>query len=203
MNALAAAIDRLRAELAANPRLRAGAWAVAGILAVYALLLQSDRVAAAHGTYTVDHDRLARAANLLTREDLPALLEAERARGASLDERFWHAESQGLAQAQLQATVSEIVGDLEFRNPRIQSGAIRAVDHAPGLWRVQAQFNGTYDPGAELQALRALATHPKKLVVDRLDLRRRDRRMTLILSAYFVGIQDADDDAGDAAAPGR
>ncbi|MYE83407.1 MAG: hypothetical protein F4X36_16525 [Gammaproteobacteria bacterium] len=192
MNALAEAFARLRAELAVNARLRAGAWAVAAILAVYGLLVQSDRVEAAHTIYMGDADRLDRARDLLTRADLPTLLEAERERGATLTERFWHAETQGLAQAQLQAALSEIVTDLEFRSPRIQSGAIIPVDYAPGLWRVQAQFNGIYEPGAELQVLHALATHPKKLVVDRLDLRSRDRRMTLLVSAWFAGIEDAE-----------
>ncbi len=192
MNALVAALARLRGELAANPRLRAGAWAVAAILAVYGLLVQSDRVEAAYVTYTADAERLTRARALLTRDDLPALLEAERERDSALAERFWQAETQGLAQAQLQAALGDIVGELEFRNPRIQSGAIIPVDYAPGLWRVQAQFNGIYEPGSELLALHALATHPKKIVVDRLDLRRRDRRMTLLVSAWFAGIGDAE-----------
>ena len=192
MNALAEVLANLRAQLAANPRLRAGAWGIAAILAVYGLLLQSDRVEAAYASYAADADRLTRAQALLTRDDLPALLEEERQRDGALAERFWHAETQGLAQAQLQAAVSEIVGDLEYRNSRIQSGAIRPVDQAPGLWRVQAQFNGVYQPGSELLALHDIATHPKKLVVDRLDLRSRDRRMTLLVSAYFVGIQDAE-----------
>ena len=192
MNALAAAFANVRAQLAANPRLRAGAWAIAAILAVYSLLVQSDRVEVAYATYSGDADRLLRARALLTRDDLPALLEAERKRDETLTERFWQAETQGLAQAQLQAAVSDIVGELEFSNPRIQSGAIIPVDYAPGLWRVQVQFNAIYDPGSELLALHAIATHPKKIVVDRLDLRRRDRRMTLLVSAWFVGIQDAD-----------
>ncbi len=192
MNALAVALARLRAQLAANARLRAGAWAIAAILAVYGLLVQSDRVEVAYATYTADAERLTRARALLTRDDLPALREDERERDGSLTERFWHAETQGLAQAQLQAAISDIVGDLEFRSPRIQSGAILPVDYAPGLWRVQAQFNGIYEPGSELLALHALATYPKKLVVDRLDLRRRDRRMTLLVSAWFAGIKDAE-----------
>lgn len=191
MNAFAEAFARLRAELVANTRLRAGAWAIAAILAVYGLLVQSDRVEAAYTTYMGDADRLARAQDLLTREDLPALLEAERQRDATLTERFWHAETQGLAQAQLQAAVAALTSDLEFRSPRVQSGAILPVDYAPGLWRVQAQFSGIYEPGMELRVLHALATHPKKIVVDRLDLRRRDRRMTLLVSAWFAGIEDA------------
>ena len=62
----------------------------------------------------------------------------------------------------------------------------------PGVWRVQTRLDATYRPGVELQVLYALATYPNKLIVDRLDLRRRDRQdshMTLILSAYFVGVE--------------
>ena len=154
--------------------------------------MQSDRLEAAYTIYTGDAERLDRARDLLTREDLPALVEAERERGAALTERFWDAKTQGLAQAQLQAALSEVVTDLEFRNPRVQSAAIIPVDYAPGLWRVQAQFNGIYEPGAELQVVHALATHPKKIVVERLDLRRRDRRMTVLVSAWFTGIEDAE-----------
>ncbi|MYE11898.1 MAG: hypothetical protein F4X99_09590, partial [Gammaproteobacteria bacterium] len=99
MNALAEAFGRLRAELAANARLRAGAWTIAAILAVYGLLVQSDRVEAAYTIYMGDAERLARAQDLLTRDDLPALLQAERERDEALTERFWHAETQGLAQA--------------------------------------------------------------------------------------------------------
>ena len=62
----------------------------------------------------------------------------------------------------------------------------------PEIWRVQARLDGGYRPELEPQILHALATNPKKLIVDRLDLRRRGRRdshVALILSAYFVGIE--------------
>ena len=48
--------------------------------------------------------------------------------------------------------------------------------------------------------LHALATHPKKMIVDRLDLRRRGQRdsyLTLILSAYFVGVEAEPAQSGD------
>ena len=64
----------------------------------------------------------------------------------------------------------------------------------PEIWRVQARLDGGYRPELEPQILHALATYPKKLIVDRLDLRRRGRRdshVALILSAYFVGVEAA------------
>ena len=82
---------------------------------------------------------------------------------------------------------------IELHNPRIRSGVSQPVPDLPGIWRVQSRLDAAYRPGVELQALHAMATHPKKLVVDRLDLRRRkgqDSRLALILSAYFVGVEE-------------
>ena len=82
---------------------------------------------------------------------------------------------------------------LELRNARIRSGVSQPVPDLPGIWRVQSRLDAAYPPGVELQALHAMATYPKKLVVDRLDLRRRkgqDSRLALILSAYFVGVEE-------------
>ena len=36
--------------------------------------------------------------------------------------------------------------------------------------------------------LHAFATHPKKLVVDRLDISQTQSRVNILVSAYFVGL---------------
>ena len=180
---------RAGAELAANPRLRAGAWAVAAILLVHGLLLQSDRLRAAHDAYAASASRLSRAQGLTNDADWAALLAAEQARATALTERFWQAETPGLAQARLQAALTEITGDLPFRNPIVQAGISRPVPEAPGLWQAQAQFSGLAGDGAELEVIRAIAKWPRKLVIDRLQVRRRDARLTVLLSAYFVGVE--------------
>ena len=74
----------------------------------------------------------------------------------------------------------------------MRSGVSQPVPDLPGVWRVQTRLDAAYRGQAELQALHAIATHPNKLIVDRLDLRRRARNrahMVLILSAYFVGVE--------------
>ena len=99
------------------------------------------------------------------------------------------AESPGLAQARLQAALTEITGDLPFRNPIIQAGIGRPLPEAPGVWQAQAQFSGLASDGAELEVIRAIAQWPRKLVVDRLQVRRRDARITVLVSAFFEGVQ--------------
>ena len=188
MNGLKAAWQRVRSELAANLRLRLGAWAVAFIVLFYAVLVQGDRVGAAYDEYADGADRFARAERLRGQGEWSELLAAEQERNEQLSALFWEAETQGLAEASLQAALQELLRPLEFRNMRIQSGVSQPVPDVPGLWQIQAQVNAGYRQGAELQLLHKIATHPRKLVVNRLDLVPQNRRLLLIVSAYFTGI---------------
>ena len=192
MSALHQALRPLAAELAGNARLRWGVWLILGIVLLYCVLVQSDRVAAVHDEYAAEADRLAKAEILLQRQDWPELLEAERKTHRALKAVFWEAKTDGLAQAKLQGALNGAVEGLALRKPRIRSGVSQPVPDLPGIWRVQTRLDAAYRPGVELQVLHALATHPKKLIVDRLELRRRGRQdsyLTLILSAYFVGVE--------------
>ncbi len=193
MKALRRASRPLAAELAANARLRFGVWSVLAILLVYCILVQSDRLAAAQADYAAEVGRLAKAGQVLAGRDWPSLLEAEREVHRRLESRFWRAETEGLAQAKLQDALGGVVEGLRLRDARFRSGVSQAVPGLPGIWRVQTRLDAGYRSGAELQMLHALATHPVKLVVDRLSLVRRERhdsRVVLILSAYFVGVEE-------------
>ena len=192
MRALRRALHPLAVELSANARLRAGVWLIAGILLVYCILVQSDRLAAAHLDHAVAAGRMTKAVAVLEGRNWPALLEAERATHREIESRFWQAETEGLAQAKLQDALAGITEGLGLRDPLIRSGVSQPVPGLPGIWRVQTRLDATYRSGNEPQALHALARHSRKLVVDRLELRRRSRQRThllLILSAYFVGVE--------------
>ena len=191
MKALNQAIASLAAEFSANARVRWGIWLILGILLGYCLMVQSDRMAAVHDEYAAEAHRLANARILLDQQDWAERLEAERKTYRALEARFWQAETEGVAQAKLQVALTEAVGGLELHKPRIRSGVSQPDPELPGIWLVQTRLDATYPPGVELQLLHALATHPKKLIVDRLNLRQRARKdsyLTLILSAYFVGV---------------
>ena len=192
MKALRRALRPLAAELVGNARLRWGVWLIAGILLVYCILVQSDRVAAVHDEYAAEAGRLAKTRNLAERQDWRERLEAERDTYRKLEAALWEARTEGLAQAKLQGALNEVIDGLGLDKPRIRSGVSQPVPDLPGVWRVQTRLDAAYRSGVELQVLHALATYPKKMIVDRLDLRRRTQRdsyLTLILSAYFVGVE--------------
>lgn len=190
MKALLAAWERVYTEFGANNRLRLGAWSIAFILLLFLTLLQGERMVVAYDAYAVAADRMARAERLLRGRDWSAAFEAERQRNERLTELFWRADTQGLAQANLQAALTNMLNQLEVRNSRIRSGVSEPVPEAPGLWRIQAQVNVRYQQGAELQLLHQLATYPRKLIVDRLDIVPQNSRLLLIVSAYFTGIAE-------------
>ena len=176
---------RVGAELAANARLRTGAWLVLALALLSLVLLQAERVQAAYADYTATAERLQRAGAVLGREDWPQLLAAERAVHEKIDALLWQAESEGLAQARLQAVLGDMVANVGIRNARVRSGVSQPLPELPTVWRVQMRISGNCEPAVALRLLHDLAKHPQKLVADRLDYIRSNSRLTVLVSGYF------------------
>lgn len=187
MSAASAALGQFATEFADNLRLRYGVWAIAAILLIYLALLQNARLQAAHADYAAEATRLQRAATILERDDWSQLLADEREAHGRLEQLIWRAESEGLAQAQVQSELKRIVEAAGLRNVLIRSGTSQPLAALPDVWRVQIRVTAGYSPGGELQLLHALATLPRKVVVDRLEITRSNSRLALLLSAYFIG----------------
>ena len=185
-DALANAWQRASAELAANARLRVGAWLVLAMALLSLVLLQADRVQAAHADYTAAVDRLQRAEALLAREDWPQLLAAERAAEQRIGALLWQAETEGLAQASLQAALGAMLRDVGFEDGLVRSGVSQPVSSLADVWRVQMSITGNCQPMVAVRLLHDLAKHPRKLVVDQLDYVRNNSRLRLLVSAYFA-----------------
>ena len=185
---LQAALAPLREEFSNNVRVRLGVWCVLAVVLLYWMLVRADDLAAARADYAAAIARLERAQDVSADEEWPALLEAERRTGAALAENFWQAEKAGVAQAVLLAALTELAGEVELRDPRVQPGVTQPVANAPDVWRVQARLTARHRIGAELRLIHALATHPKKLVVDRLEIGQSRARVNILVSAYFVGL---------------
>ena len=188
MNGWRQVVGRLGAELERNPRLRLGVWLIVGLLLVLGLSVQSDRLSAATAAYAEETRLLAGAQTALARQDWPDLVAAEQAINSELAVRFWQADTEGLAQAQLQQALRDVAERLDLSNTRILAGLTRAVPDLPGVCQVQARFRSTYRRGDELRLLYELATFDRKLVADRLELSRRSAALTVIVSAYFIGL---------------
>lgn len=188
MNALRQAFERVRAELERTPRLRLGVWLIVALLLSLGLTVQSDRLSEATTAYAEETRLLAGAQTALVRKDWAELLATEKTVHGTLAARFWQAETEGLAQAQLQQALRDMAERLDLGNVRILAGLTRAVPELPGVCQVQARFRSTYRDGDELRLLYSLATYDRKLVADRLLLNDRNAVVTVIVSAYFIGL---------------
>lgn len=186
MSVFAQAWRRASTELAANPRLRLGAWLVVALVLLSQVLLQAGRVQAAHADYDAAANRLQRAEALLGRQDWPELLAAERAANAKIDALLWQADTEGIAQARLQAVLGDMVARIGFENALVRSGVSQPLPALPDVWRVQMRVSGSCEPAVALRLLHEIAKHPQSFVVDRLDMIRANSRLTLLVSAYFV-----------------
>ena len=182
-------LARLRDEFTANAKVRLGVWCILALVIFYWILVRSDDLQAARAEYAGAFERVERARDASAEQDWPALLAAERDAGADLTANLWEAETEGVAQARLLATLNELAGEIEMSQVRIEPGVTQPVAGAPDVWRVQARLIARYRIGAELRLLHALATHPKTLKADRLDFGQSRARINLLVSAYFVGLE--------------
>ena len=195
-------LGRAREELADKPSLRLGAWVVVAIVLVNALLVQAERLAAAREAHADEVARLAGMNSAFQRDDWDELLEKARAGDRAWEGWLWRADTTGHAQAQLQQTLTALATQHGFQKPRIQPGLTQPARGLPDVLRVQARLTGGYEGAGALEVLLAVAESEKKLVVDRLAMRRDGRQFTLLLSAYFFGIVDKNTPPGAAGQAG-
>lgn len=192
MSAIGTSIDRIRAELAASPRLRAGVWAIVAILLGYWVFVpHAARPDSAAAGYAEENARLVRARELLAREDWQQRLDAAAATEVRILERFWHAANEGLAQAQVRTALEDMARQVGLAL-RIDVGLSQPVPGVPGLWQVQVQITGTAGLAGALRLVYAIARHPRLLVEERLTFSRvrtgrggDEVRIDGLLSAYF------------------
>ena len=179
-----------RAELAAKPRLRLGAWAILAIALGNILLLQAERLTAARAAHAEEAARVDIMADAMRSGEWSDLLETARANAEALEGRLWRADSAGHAQAQLQQALTTLAAAHGLRSPRVQPGVSRSVAAVPDVFRVQAQLTGSHDGAVALELLLAVAESGNALVVDRLAMHRNGRGFTMLVSAYFTGFAE-------------
>ena len=197
MSAIGTSLDRVRAELSASPRLRAGVWSIVAILLGYWVFVpQAARVDEVATGYAAEHARLLGARELLAREDWQQRLDVAAGTEVRLAERLWHAANEGLAQAQVRTALEDMARQVKLAL-RIDVGLSQSVPGVPGLWQVQVQITGMAGLEGALLLVYAIARHPRLLVEERLTFSRvrtgrggDEVRIDGLLSAYFRLVDD-------------
>ena len=125
-------LQQARTELQQNSRLRVGVWTILLIGLTYLLLVQSDRMTLANLDYEGQREQLEKAKSLKTGTGWADQLATQKRLADELSGAFWEADTQGLAQASLQAELNEMIAGLEIRKGRIRSGVMQPLADMPG-----------------------------------------------------------------------
>ena len=176
-------------ELRKNTRLRAGLWFIIGLLLSYITLLLNDY----QGTLQQAHQNAIKRLNQLqsVAHQTQWLERASQAKAlrTQLEVKFWHANTQGLAQATFQKWLDTQVNSAKMEKANLRIQSTFALPKQPNIWKITARLDASFTRQSLHQLLLAMAKHPQFIVTERLQIRNQNRiaRFTLIVSAYFQG----------------
>jgi hypothetical protein len=100
--------------------------------------------------------------------------------------RLWEAETDGIAQANLQSWIIEQANRAGLGRVEIQIGLQAGANNPLKLRQLSAQIRGRLEPGALFKFLEAIASHDRVLVVNRLELQTAPApHFELVLDAFL------------------
>lgn len=154
----------LLAQVSRNPRLQAGLIAIALIIVAWAMLALGDLRRAGLKQLERDHERLARIKQLAGQNTW-----GERSAEAQTLNRILAAEipparSPGLAQAEFQGWLREIV-NAQGQALRLETQAPAAVESVPGVVQVTSVISGSLSPDRVIQMLQRIEGHAQLVTV--------------------------------------
>jgi len=185
MSAVRNLIEQLRVRLYAEPALRAAVWILAVLLLLNFIFIIGDWRRESVPQIQQIHDQYRRLEQVLGEADWRARAEAAGAHLEAIQNRFWSAESEGLARAEFQVWLERSAERTRFELLQIELRPIVAVDDLPGWYRMGATLAGSSDPAALVRFLGVLADGDRRVVVDGLNFGGGNARSRIDLHAVF------------------
>jgi len=172
-------------ELRGNRRAQAGLLVIAVLAAGYGFALLRGATARIEAGYQHDAQTLARIATIEKERDWPARGAASSALLAALDQRLWLAESEGIAQANLQEWIAGVGREIGLPVFDIRIEAAAPKNLPPGLRQITATITAQPSETAVIALLERLQQAPHLTVVARLHVRQQPSPMLeLVLVGY-------------------
>lgn len=190
-------LQRLAREWRQSRRLRLGALAILVILGIHASLVLADRRHARAGEYARDAALLARLDEASRESAWPQRAAAAESALADVRNSIPAARSDGLAQAEMQAWLTDLAAFAGLASPAVRVETSLAVPGQDGLWQVLARLDAVVPDGRLPVLVRTLSAALPWVRTERLDIEAgRDTRVSLVVRGYF---RSADDGGKDAA----
>lgn len=181
-----ARIRQVREEWRSNARLRLGVAAVAVIAALYLLLVLVDWRRDLHQQYQQRTLQLYKMAALAGQEQWSLRAQTAQNLEKSLQAEIPRAATIGLAQAEVQATIRQV---LNAFGPKLSSDARPPVQvrAQPGLWRIPVTIRGLVGQAQLMEILRRIESSDRLVVIDDFQLAfvQGQSNITLTAVAYY------------------
>jgi len=182
---LAVPAAQLLAELRTNRRAALGLLAIAALIAVYGFMLLRGATERATEAYRTEAAMLQRIAAVAQEKDWPQRATQSGALLANLRQQLWTADSEGLAQADLQSWISTVGREIGMPIFDIRTEAAKLPNAPPDLWQITATITAQPSEPAVIALLERLARPPHLTVVSRFHVRQQSGPMLeLVLTGY-------------------
>lgn len=181
-----ARIRQMREEWRSNPRLRWGVAVVAVIAALYLFMVLVDWRRDLHEQYQQRTLQLYKMAALAGQEQWSVRAQSAQNLEKSLQAEIPRAATIGLAQAEVQATIRQV---LNAFGPKLSSDARPPVQvrSQPGVWRIPVTIRGLVGQAQLMEILRRIESSDRLVVIDdfQLGFAQSEPNITLTAVAYY------------------
>ncbi len=176
----------VKAEWRASRRLRLAVLAAALILTAHLVGSLADYSAALSGRYRLERQLLDRMQAASAESAWPARASEAAERLSTLRDSIPPTASAGLAQAELQARLTQLASTAGLDHAVVRTEATVDVPGHPELWQVLARLDAELKPARLADAVQALSTASPWIQLDRLEIHGpAPIRVSLIARGYF------------------
>lgn len=186
-------LARAKAEWQASRRLRLGVLAALLVLGAHAILSLSDQRKSLEDTHARDKALFVRLQDASREQQWPARADAAEARLAEVRHAIPPARSDGFAQAELQAWLTDLAAHAGMTQPNVRVETSLPVEGQAGMWQVLARLDGNLPPSRIRDLVRALAAARPWVQTERLELQAGQQpRASLVVRGYFRAAEPRD-----------
>ncbi len=179
-------LRQLAAQWRANRRLRYGALAILLILGTQLALSLMDRRTATETQYARDDALFARLQEASTESAWPRRAAAAEKALADMRHSIPPARSDGLAQAEMQAWLTDLAAHAGLASPTVRVESSLAVPGQPDVWQVLARLDADASPASLPVLVRTLSMARPWVATERLAVQSgSSMRVSLVVRGYF------------------
>lgn len=180
------AVSLILNEWQQNLRFRSGGWIILFIILTYLLMLLSDWGKNFSTAYRESAERLEKLELLARQKEWIERADSAKTVAVQMEGRFWKANSRGLAQAQVQTWLDNLLKNKDIRDARTQVEPVREMAEYEGIWQVAFRIEALFEPRKLAELLRTAEGSEQIVTVEQLDaVYNKSPRFTLVLKAYF------------------